>query len=44
MLQQVATDRAVVTWLDQQLARNVVLADGYEHPADPSHADATHHH
>lgn len=44
ILQQASTDRAVATWLDQQLAENVVLAAGYEHPADPSHEDATHHH
>jgi [acyl-carrier-protein] S-malonyltransferase len=43
-LQQASADRAIATWLDQQLARNVALADGYEHPADPSHADATHRH
>lgn len=44
VLQQASTDRALATWLDQQLAAHVVLADGYEHPANPSHADATHHH
>lgn len=44
LLEQASTDRALATWLDQQLARNVVLADGYEHPADPTHADATHRH
>lgn len=44
ILEQASADRATATWLDQQVAQNVVLENGYEHPADPSHADATHHH
>lgn len=43
-LREASADRAITLWLDQQLAQHVVLADGYEHPADPAHADAAHHH
>jgi len=43
-LRQAATERAVATWLDQRMARDTVLAHGFEHPADPSNPDAAHHH
>jgi [acyl-carrier-protein] S-malonyltransferase len=37
-------DRAFAQWLDQRCAALVRSAPGYEHPADPAHPDATHHH
>ncbi|GII76300.1 malonyl CoA-ACP transacylase [Sphaerisporangium rufum] len=40
----VAADRAFAAWLDRRHAERVRLAPGYEHPADPRHPDATHHH
>ena len=43
-LREAAVDRAVTEWLEQQFARDVVLAPGFEHPADPSHPDVTHRH
>jgi [acyl-carrier-protein] S-malonyltransferase len=43
-LQAYARDRAFGEWLDQNMARHVVLQPGFEHPADPQHADATHRH
>jgi len=43
-LQAYARDRAFGEWLDQNMARHVVLQPGFEHPADPHHADATHRH
>jgi [acyl-carrier-protein] S-malonyltransferase len=39
-----AAERAFAQWLDQRCAELVRLAPGYEHPADPAHPDATHHH
>jgi [acyl-carrier-protein] S-malonyltransferase len=39
-----AQDRAFTTWLESRHAATVTLHPGYEHPADPSHADATHKH
>ncbi|MFL6075335.1 MAG: malonyl CoA-ACP transacylase [Mycobacteriales bacterium] len=39
-----ARDRAFTTWLESRHAALVTLHPGYEHPADPSHADATHRH
>lgn len=37
-------DRAFAQWLDERCAALVRPAPGYEHPADPTHPDATHHH
>jgi [acyl-carrier-protein] S-malonyltransferase len=37
-------DRAFAHWLDERCAALIRPAPGYEHPADPTHADATHHH
>jgi [acyl-carrier-protein] S-malonyltransferase len=37
-------DRVFAHWLDQRCATLIRHAPGYEHPADPTHADATHHH
>ena len=37
-------DRAFARWLDERCAALVRQAPGYEHPADPTHPDATHHH
>jgi [acyl-carrier-protein] S-malonyltransferase len=37
-------DRAFAQWLDERCAALVRSAPGYEHPADPTHPDATHHH
>lgn len=31
-------------WLDRQLAEEVQLAPGFEHPAEPGHPDSTHRH
>ena len=39
-----AADRAFSAWLEQRMSTAVTLAPGFEHPADPSHADATHRH
>jgi [acyl-carrier-protein] S-malonyltransferase len=39
-----ARDRAFTTWLESRHAALVTLYPGYEHPADPSHLDATHRH
>lgn len=39
-----ALDRAFRQWLDERLTRDVVLAGGFEHPADPGSPDATHRH
>ena len=39
-----SADRAFARWLDERCAALVRQAPGYEHPADPSHPDATHHH
>lgn len=38
------SDRAFAHWLDQRCAALVRPAPGFEHPADPTHPDATHHH
>ena len=43
-LQAEAADRAFTVWLDGRLASAVVLAHGFEHPAEPGHADSTHRH
>ncbi|MBO0826070.1 MAG: hypothetical protein J2P27_19785, partial [Actinobacteria bacterium] len=43
-LRQEATARAVASWLDERLAHDVVLAHGFEHPADPANPDAVHRH
>lgn len=43
-LRAAAADRAFSRWLEQRLATEVVLAPGFEHPADPRHGDATHRH
>jgi [acyl-carrier-protein] S-malonyltransferase len=37
-------DRAFARWLEQRCAALVRLGAGFEHPADPSHPDATHRH
>lgn len=39
-----AHDRAFSDWLEQRMASEVRLQPGFEHPADPHHADATHRH
>lgn len=36
--------RAFARWLDQQRARSVRVADGFEHPGDPGQPDNTHQH
>jgi [acyl-carrier-protein] S-malonyltransferase len=43
-LSTAAHDRAFGDWLDQRMANEVRLLPGFEHPADPHHADATHRH
>jgi [acyl-carrier-protein] S-malonyltransferase len=43
-LNAAARDRAFAAWLEQRMARDVELQPGFEHPADPRHADATHRH
>ena len=43
-LHKAAVDRAVAAWLDQRLASDTVLADGFEHPANPANPDSAHHH
>jgi [acyl-carrier-protein] S-malonyltransferase len=42
-LRAAARRRAFTRWLDQA-QREVTLLPGYEHPAEPGHADATHRH
>jgi [acyl-carrier-protein] S-malonyltransferase len=44
LLRTAAHDRAFGDWLDQRMATDVRLLPGFEHPADPHHADATHRH
>jgi [acyl-carrier-protein] S-malonyltransferase len=43
-LEGVERDRAFGSWLERRLGRDVVLAPGYEHPAEPGHPDSTHRH
>ncbi|MEU8268817.1 peptidylprolyl isomerase [Sphaerisporangium sp. NPDC049002] len=43
-LTSVAVERAFASRLERRYAEKVRLRPGYEHPADPSHADATHRH
>lgn len=43
-LRHAAADRAFAAWLERRTARDVVLAPGFEHPAEPGHADSTHRH
>lgn len=43
-LRSATADRAFGAWLEQRMSAAVVLAAGYEHPADPAHPDATHRH
>ncbi|MYW63111.1 malonyl CoA-ACP transacylase [Streptomyces sp. SID8379] len=43
-LQQAAADRHFGLWLERRHAESVTLLPGFEHPADPRHADATHRH
>lgn len=43
-LEGVERDRAMVAWLERRIAHDVVLAPGFEHPAEPGHADSTHRH
>ncbi|MFF5213375.1 peptidyl-prolyl cis-trans isomerase [Streptosporangium sp. NPDC000396] len=43
-LTSVAVDQAFAGWLERRYADKVRLWAGYEHPADPHHADATHRH
>jgi [acyl-carrier-protein] S-malonyltransferase len=43
-LHRAAADRHFVLWLERRHAESVTLMPGYEHPADPRHADATHRH
>jgi len=43
-LHRAAVDRAIAAWLDQRLASDTVLADGFEHPASPANPDTAHRH
>ncbi|MFF1396948.1 hypothetical protein ACFVZD_24475 [Streptomyces sp. NPDC058287] len=43
-LHRAAADRHFALWLERRHAESVTLMPGYEHPADPRHADATHRH
>ncbi|RCG25352.1 peptidyl-prolyl cis-trans isomerase [Sphaerisporangium album] len=43
-LTAVARTRFFTSWLDRRYSDHVHLHPGYEHPADPRHPDATHHH
>ncbi|MET8161281.1 peptidylprolyl isomerase [Sphaerisporangium sp. NPDC005289] len=43
-LTAVAAERFFAEWLERRYAEKVRLHPGYEHPADPRHPDATHHH
>jgi [acyl-carrier-protein] S-malonyltransferase len=43
-LRSAAHDRAFADWLERRMALEVELRPGFEHPADPHHADATHRH
>lgn len=44
MLRADTADRAFSAWLEARMAASVVLAHGFEHPAEPGHADSTHRH
>jgi [acyl-carrier-protein] S-malonyltransferase len=37
-------DRRFARWVDERYATLVRLADGFEHPGDPTHPDAVHRH
>jgi len=43
-LERAAADQGFGTWLERRLATEVVLAPGFEHPAEPGHPDSTHRH
>ncbi|WP_405146157.1 peptidylprolyl isomerase [Sphaerisporangium sp. NBC_01403] len=43
-LSSVAAERAFAGWMEHRYAEKVRLRPGFEHPADPRHADATHRH
>lgn len=43
-LERAAADQAFGTWLERRLTDEVVLAPGFEHPAEPGHPDSTHRH
>ncbi|WP_328907390.1 hypothetical protein OG230_32850 [Streptomyces sp. NBC_00234] len=43
-LRRAAADRHFALWLEHRHATTVTLHPGFEHPADPRHADATHRH
>ncbi|MFC4535056.1 DUF7158 domain-containing protein [Sphaerisporangium dianthi] len=43
-LTAVAVEQAFAGWLERRYVEKVRLHPGYEHPADPRHPDATHHH
>jgi [acyl-carrier-protein] S-malonyltransferase len=43
-LAEVEQRRRFARWLDERYAQLVRLLPGFEHPADPHHADATHRH
>lgn len=43
-LAEVAQRHRFTRWLDERCAQLVRLLPGFEHPADPHHADATHRH
>ncbi|MFB6959255.1 hypothetical protein ACFCYB_20065 [Streptomyces sp. NPDC056309] len=43
-LRRAAADRRFTLWLERRHAESVTLMPGFEHPADPRHADATHRH
>jgi [acyl-carrier-protein] S-malonyltransferase len=44
MMRADAADRAFGAWLEGRMSATVVLAPGFEHPAEPGHADSTHRH
>lgn len=43
-LTAVAVEQTFAGWLERRYAEKVRLRSGFEHPADPNHADATHRH
>lgn len=44
VLQSEVSDREFSAWLERQVSTSVVLARGFEHPAEPGHPDSTHRH
>jgi [acyl-carrier-protein] S-malonyltransferase len=43
-LAEAERNRVFASWLESAARELVVLEAGYEHPAEPGHPDATHHH